>query len=61
MDFARINEGTRSVGGDLVIGGGNVAYDVARSAVRPQMSSNHEAAGDFTPAMHALDWRLRGP
>jgi NADPH-dependent glutamate synthase beta subunit-like oxidoreductase/ferredoxin len=45
MDFLRsFNEGKAMTLGRriVVIGGGNVAYDVARSAVRPQMSSLDE-------------------
>ena len=50
MDFLRtFNEGKPLTLGRriVVIGGGNVAYDVARSAVRPEMSSMSETLTDM--------------
>jgi len=50
MDFLRaFNEGKPLVLGRrvVVIGGGNVAYDVARSAVRPEMSSLSETISEM--------------
>ena len=50
MDFLRaFNEGKPLVLGRrvVVIGGGNVAYDVARSAVRPEMSSMSETISEM--------------
>jgi len=50
MDFLRaFNEGKPLVLGRrvVVIGGGNVAYDVARSAVRPEMSSMSETLSEM--------------
>lgn len=50
MDFLRaFNEGTPLVLGRrvVVIGGGNVAYDVARSAVRPELSSMSETISEM--------------
>jgi len=51
MDFLRaFNEGNPLPVGDriIVIGGGNVAYDVARSAVRPlEAMEEHEAVADI--------------
>src|SRR5208283_2036976 len=50
MDFLRaFNEGRPLVLGRrvVVIGGGNVAYDVARSAVRPEMSSMSETLSEM--------------
>ena len=50
MDFLRaFNQGTPLVLGRrvVVIGGGNVAYDVARSAVRPEMSSMSETISEM--------------
>src|SRR5271165_885081 len=50
MDFLRtFNEGKPMTLGRriVVIGGGNVAYDVARSAVRPEMSSLSENISDM--------------
>jgi formate dehydrogenase beta subunit len=50
MDFLRtFNEGKPLTLGRriVVIGGGNVAYDVARSAVRPEMSSLSENISDM--------------
>ena len=50
MDFLRaFNEGKPLILGRrvVVIGGGNVAYDVARSAVRPEMSSMSEALSEM--------------
>ncbi len=50
MDFLRaFNEGKPLVLGRrvIVIGGGNVAYDVARSAVRPELSSMSETMSEM--------------
>jgi len=50
MDFLRaFNEGKPLILGRrvVVIGGGNVAYDVARSAVRPEMSSMSETISEM--------------
>ncbi len=50
MDFLRaFNEGKPLVLGRrvIVIGGGNVAYDVARSAVRPELSSMSEIMSEM--------------